>query len=119
MDHEEIRQICLGHKGATEHCPFGPETLVFKVMGKMFALLALDEIPPRVNLKCPPELAQELRERHPQVLPGYHMDKRHWNTVVADQGLPGGLLSEWVALSYRLVVLKGLSKAQRQALEEG
>ena len=81
MNAENFRAYCLGKKAATEGSPFGPDNIVFKVKGKMFALLALDEVPPRVNLKCDPDLALELRDRYEQVTPGYHMNKKHWNTV--------------------------------------
>ena len=85
MDLAEFREYCLSKPGASEETPFGPDVLVFKVGGKMFALAALDEVPPRVNLKCDPDLALDLRDRYEQVTPGYHMNKKHWNTVEIDQ----------------------------------
>ena len=81
MDLESFREYCLTKNDATEGMPFGETVVVFKVGGKMFALAALDEIPTTVNLKCDPDLALELRDRYEQVRPGYHMNKKHWNTV--------------------------------------
>lgn len=86
--------------------PFGPDDLVFKVDGKMFALLSLDEVPTRVNLKCDPDRALELRDRYEQVRPGYHMNKRHWNTVVLDGVVPDGTLREMIEHSFELVRAK-------------
>ncbi len=103
MTHERLRTLCLAQPAATEDQPFGEDTLVFRVGGKIFALLALDAFPPRVNLKCDPEQAAELRERYEAVLPGYHMNKRHWNTVVCDGTVPGDELAEMVAHAYSLV----------------
>jgi predicted DNA-binding protein (MmcQ/YjbR family) len=88
---------------ATESTPFGPDVLVFKVGGKMFALAALDEMPTRVNLKCDPDLALELRDRYEQVTPGYHMNKRHWNTVEIESGVPDAAVRRMVDDSYNLV----------------
>lgn len=103
-DHESIRDHCLGKKGAEESFPFGESTLVFKVGGKMFALLSLDANPPEMNLKCEPALAEKLREDHPNVKPGYHMNKRHWNTVVCDGSVSARLIREWIDHSYALVI---------------
>jgi predicted DNA-binding protein (MmcQ/YjbR family) len=103
MNIEEFRQYCLSMKGVTEEFPFGEDTLVFKVMGKMFALTNLDG-DFTINLKCDSDLAIELRERYPAVLPGYHMNKTHWNTVVIDGSIPNKLLFEWTTHSYQLVV---------------
>ncbi len=103
MNIEEFRKYCLSLKGVIEEFPFGEETLVFKVMGKMFALTGLDG-DFSINLKCDPDLAIELRERYPAVLPGYHMNKKHWNTVVIDGSVPNKLIYEWTEHSYRLVV---------------
>ena len=89
MDLETFREYCLGKPHTTEGTPFGPDVLVFKVAGKMFALASLDEIPVTANLKCDPDLALELRDRYEQVRPGYHMNKKHWNTVEMDAGLTG------------------------------
>lgn len=117
MDIETFRNYCLSKKGTTEELPFGPETLVFKVMGKIFAATGLDEDQFRVNLKCDPARAIELREAHPEVLPGWHMNKKHWNTVYFEQGLSDELLQELIDHSYELVVM-GLPKKLRLALED-
>jgi predicted DNA-binding protein (MmcQ/YjbR family) len=102
MNVEEVRQICIAKKGVTEGFPFDETTLVLKVGGKMFALLNLDK-DPSVNLKCDPERAIDLRERHAAVLPGYHMNKQHWNTVMLEVGLPDQLVEELIGHSYQLV----------------
>lgn len=116
MDIETFRGYCLTKKGVTEGLPFGPEVLVFKVMGKMFALLNLDGLPVRVNLKADPEEIPELREQWPEViLPGYHMNKQHWNTVLIER-LPEGMVLELTDQSYDLVV-NSLPKKIRQELE--
>src|SRR6202163_1804511 len=112
MDLEKFREYCLAKKGATEDTPFGEDVLVFKVGGKMFALVALDEIPARANLKCDPDLALELRDRYEQVRPGYHMNKKHWNTVEIEGGIPAAELRRMIDHSYELVV-KSLPKAVR------
>ena len=112
MDAAEFREYCLAKPGATEGTPFGPEVLVFKVGGKMFALAALDEVPKTVNLKCDPDLALDLRDRYEQVSPGYHMNKKHWNTVEIATGIPDVELRTMIDHSYELVV-KGLPKAAR------
>src|SRR5437660_12035938 len=106
MDLEEFREYCLSKVAATESMPFGEGVLVFKVAGKIFALAALDEIPATVNLKCDPDLALELRDRYEQVQPGYHMNKRHWNTVVLDGVIPDGEVRKMIDHSYELVVAK-------------
>ena len=103
MNIEEFRQYCLSKKGVTEEFPFGPDTLVFKVMGKMFALTNLDG-DFSINLKCDPDLAIDLREQYPAVLPGYHMNKKHWNTIAIDGSLSNKLINEWTDHSYNLVV---------------
>jgi predicted DNA-binding protein (MmcQ/YjbR family) len=112
MDIEQFREYCLNKSGATEGTPFGEDTLVFKVGGKMFALAALDEVPAKVNLKCDPDLALELRDRYEQVRPGYHMNKKHWNTVEIDSGIPDAELRKMIDHSYDLVV-KSLPKMAR------
>lgn len=112
MTFNDIYEHALSLPGATEDFPFGEETLVFKVSGKMFGLIGLDQIPPRMNLKCDPERALELRERYDAIIPGYHMNKRHWNTVIFDGSLPEGLERELIEESYRLVV-EGLPKGKR------
>lgn len=112
MNAESFRAHCLGKAAATGGTPFGPDNIVFKVQGKMFALLALDEVPPRVNLKCDPDLALELRDRYEQVEPGYHMNKNHWNTVVLDGVIPSLEIRKMIDHSYELVV-QSLPKAKR------
>ena len=103
MDLAEFREYCLAKPGATEGTPFGPDVLVFKVAGKMFALAALDQVPPTVNLKCDPELALDLRDRYEQVRPGYHMNKKHWNTVEIESGIPDLEVRKMIDHSYELV----------------
>lgn len=116
MDVEAFREHCLAKKGAVEEFPFGPENLVFKVMGKMFALVPLDRIPAQGNLKCDPERALELREAHDgKIIGGHHMNKRHWNTLYFDQ-LPPQLIRDLVDHSYELV-LSGLPKKLREELQ--
>jgi predicted DNA-binding protein (MmcQ/YjbR family) len=109
MDLAEFREYCLSEPSATEDTPFGPDVLVFKVRGRMFALAALDEVPPTVNLKCDPDLALDLRDRYDQVRPGYHMNKKHWNTVEIESGIPDADLRKMIDHSYDLVIKK-LSK---------
>jgi len=114
MHIEDFRDYCLAKPGVSEHTPFGPETLVFKVGGKLFALTDIDTFA-SVNLKCDPARAQELREAFDYVLPGYHMNKRHWNTVRLGTGVTDAQLRAWTDDSYQLVVA-ALPKAQRLAL---
>ena len=110
MNIEEFRNYCLSKKGVTESFPFGEDTLVFKVMEKVFALAGLDAHPLTVNLKCDPERAIELREAYDGlIIPGYHMNKKHWNTVELERNLPPKLLTELIDHSYDLVV-KSLTK---------
>ncbi len=111
---ETIREHCLVKRAVTEEMPFGDDTLVFKVMGKMFILVNL-EGNLSINLKCDPELAIELRERYPEVQSGYHMNKKHWNTITFDGSLSDTLIFEWIDHSYDLVV-KGLPANKRQEL---
>ena len=103
MDLGEFREYCLTKPGVSEETPFGPDVLVFKVAGKMFALAALDEVPTTVNLKCDPDLALDLRDRYEQVSPGYHMNKKHWNTVEIASGIPDVELRKMIDHSYELV----------------
>jgi len=103
MDLAQFREYCLSKPRATEGTPFGPDVLVFKVGGKMFALAALDEVPTTVNLKCDPDLALDLRDRYEQVTPGYHMNKKHWNTVEIETGIPDAELRKMIDHSYDLV----------------
>lgn len=119
MNIEEFREHCIVKKGVTEEFPFDAATLVFKVMGKMFALVPLERIPFRANLKCDPERAIELRETYVgKITAGYHMSKVHWNTLFLE-GLPPSLVQDLIDHSYELVVA-GLTKkvqAQLKALD--
>lgn len=115
MNLEKLRSICLSKKGVTEEFPFDESTLVFKVMGKIFALTNVDEFG-SINLKCEPEKAVELREQYDAVQPGWHMNKKHWNTVIVDGSVPDKLIREWVDHSYDLVA-QALTKKQKAALE--
>ena len=114
MNIESFREYCLSKKGVTEGFPFDRQTLVFKIVGKMFALTDIDSFA-GISLKCNPELAIDLRERYPAVSPGYHMSKTHWNTVAIDGSIPDKLLFEWTDHSYNLVV-SGLTKKQKYEL---
>ena len=115
MNVEEFYEYCLSKPGVEETFPFNETTLVFKVMGKMFALTGLDNEEFEVNLKCDPEYAVELREEYEDIRPGWHMSKSHWNTVKFENGLSDTLLCELIDLSYDLVVQK-LRKADRELL---
>ncbi len=115
MNRDELRDHCLSFSGAEETFPFGPRTSVFKVAGKMFALSQLDADSLRVSLKCEPHLADGLRRAHPAVLPGYHLNKRHWNTVVIDGSLPEQMIMDMIEDSYDLVV-SVLPAARRREL---
>jgi len=102
MDIEEIRDYCLARADVTEGFPFGDDPLVFKVGGKIFALLNLG-VEMRLSLKCDPEKAIELRERYPAVIPGYHLNKANWNTIYLDKGVNSRLIKEWIDHSYELI----------------
>jgi len=115
MNIEDIRNYCLLKKGVTEGFPFDEETLVFKVAGKMFVLVNL-ESDLSINLKCDPEKVPELREQFPAVIPGYHMNKKHWNTVIIDGSIRDELIREWIDDSYNLVVEK-LTASERKLLD--
>ncbi|MFJ9075707.1 MmcQ/YjbR family DNA-binding protein [Streptomyces sp. NPDC102278] len=115
MTPEQLRAFCLDFNGAVEEFPFTPETSVFKVLGKVFALSALGASPLKINLKCDPDLAVRLRADHEAIVPGWHMNKRHWNTVTVG-GLPDSMVRELVEDSYDLVVA-GLPKAERLRLD--
>ncbi|MDM9630353.1 MmcQ/YjbR family DNA-binding protein [Robiginitalea aurantiaca] len=116
MHIEAFRDYCLAKKGVTEGFPFGQDVLVFKVMGKMFALTALDRLPSQANLKCDPERAIELRERYDgRIIPGYHMSKANWNTIYLEE-LPENLIRELIDHSYALIVAS-LPKKSLSALE--
>ena len=104
MDIEQLREYCLSKQQVVEDTPFGPETLVFKVGGKIFLLLSLDSEDLRFNVKCDPDKAIELREEFFCVLPGYHMNKKYWNTVIVDGSVSSGQLKEWIDHSYDQVV---------------
>lgn len=116
MNIEEFRDYCLSKKGVTESFPFDETTLVMKVMDKMFALGNLDG-PLSINLKCDPEKAIELREQYPAVKPGYHMSKKHWNTVEMDGSVDLKTVHSWIDDSYNLVVVK-MTKKKQQELKE-
>lgn len=117
MDIETLREYCLSKKAASEDFPFDEVTLTFKVLGKIFAITGLDAEVPAVNLKCEPERAIELREEYEEIQPGYHMNKKHWNTVHFENGLEDDFLFELIDHSYDLVV-KGLRKKDRDFLNE-
>ena len=116
MTPAELGNFCLSFAGAEETYPFNPETSVFKVGGKMFALSRLGEESLRVSLKCEPRLAEALREAHAAVIPGYHLNKQHWNTVILDGSLSDEAVQSMIEDSYDLVVSK-LPKAERTALD--
>ena len=115
MNIEELREYCISKKGVEECLPFGPETLVFKVMGKAFLLTGLESSPLQFNVKCDPEKAIALREHYSCVKPGYHMNKKHWNTIIPDGSANTKLLQQWITDSYNLVV-SGLTKVQQKKL---
>ena len=120
MDKQSLREICNGKIGALETFPFDEVTLVFKVMGKMFALMSIDtpdDQPQRINLKCDPTLAEILRQQYKAVIPGYHMNKKHWNTIICDGSIPDDEIIEMIDNSYDLVV-KGLKKAEKEQLKQ-
>ena len=117
MNIDTYRNYCLAKKGVTEDLPFGPDNLVFRVMGKMFSIASLDEIPLRANLKCDPERALKLREHYEEnILPGYHMNKQHWNTLVMDARLDPKLIFDLIDHSYDLIV-GALTKKNKEQLE--
>jgi predicted DNA-binding protein (MmcQ/YjbR family) len=112
---EELRRHCLSFPGAAETFPFGSENSVFKVAGKIFALSRLGQNPLRVSLKCEPDVAEQLREAHAAVTPGYHLNKRHWNTVIIDGSLRDQMVKDMIEDSYDLVVSK-LPRVRQTAL---
>ena len=114
MDASELRDHCLSFSGAEETFPFGPENSVFKVGSKMFAISRLAARPLRVSLKCEPALAEQLRQAHAAVLPGYHLNKRHWNTVVVDGSLSDEMIRHMVEDSYDLVVSRLPQRLRRE-----
>lgn len=115
MDIEILREYCLAKKAVTEGFPFGEDVLVFKVMNKIFLLVPLSASPLQFNAKCDPEKAIELREQYDAVQPGYHMNKKHWNTVIADGRVSAALLKEMIDDSYDLIVWS-LPKKDREDL---
>ena len=115
MSPAELRDYCLSLPGAEETFPFGPTTSVFKVGGKMLALSQLGAVSLRVSLKCEPELAQALRAAHAAVLPGYHLNKRHWNTVIIDGSLPVDAIRDMIEDSYDLVVSRAAATPASRA----
>jgi predicted DNA-binding protein (MmcQ/YjbR family) len=116
MNVEMISEYCLSKKGVVEDFPFDEETLVFKVGGKMFALIPLEKIPLQINLKCDPEKAMELREQYEDVQPGWHMSKTYWNTILLDGNIRWSDLKDWIDHSYSEVV-KGLRKSEREKIK--
>lgn len=104
MDMETIRKYCLEKKATTESFPFGESTLVFKVRGKIFLLMSLDSLPLQFNVKCDPEMAEELREQYSSVIPAFHMNKKHWNTVILNGQVSAKWILQWIDNSYALVV---------------
>ena len=111
MHIESLRDYCLGLPEAEETFPFGPDTLVFKIHQKVFLLTGLEGPELRFNIKCDPDKAEELRATYPAVIPGFHMNKRHWNTVIADGSVPDALLRAWIRDSYDLVAPKKKSRS--------
>jgi predicted DNA-binding protein (MmcQ/YjbR family) len=116
VDAAALRRCCLAQTGAVEDFPFGPESSVFKVGGKVFAITALGRTPLSVSLKCEPELALDLRAGYAAIRPGYHLNKRHWNTVTLDGSVPDELVRDLVEDSYDLVV-SGLPKRMQKQLD--
>lgn len=116
MNYDAARSYMLGKPESVEDFPFGPEARVFRIRTRMFALLMVRNGEEQVNLKCDPEEALALRDIFPAVLPGYHMNKAHWNTVLLDGSIPDGEIERMIDRSYALVV-RSLRKAERQALE--
>jgi predicted DNA-binding protein (MmcQ/YjbR family) len=103
MTLDDLREYCLSKKGVEETQPFGPDTIVYKVNGKIFLITGFDNDPFQFNVKCEPELAIELREQYDCVLPGYHMNKKHWNTIIVDGQVKSALLFQWIDHSYDLI----------------
>ena len=114
MDIEKVRKYCLKKKGVTEGFPFDEDTLVFKVMSKIFCLTNLTP-PLSINLKCDPEFAIELREKYDAVTPGYHMNKKHWNTITLDGSIQDKEILSWINHSYEIVI-QGMTKKEKDKL---
>lgn len=115
MNIELFREYCLSKPGVTEEFPFDESTLVFKVMGKIFSITDVDLFQ-SINLKFDPETIEEVREEYSAVIPGYHMNKKHWNTIIMDQSIPEKKIMEWIDDSYNLVV-ENLTKTQKYNLK--
>lgn len=115
MNIEEVREYCLAKPVVSETTPFNDTTIVFKVAGKMFALLPIDTEDLRINLKCEPERAIQLREHYSSIIPGFHMNKQHWNTVICDSSITDSLLRKLIDHSYDLVVTSLPPKTRREA----
>lgn len=115
MDLPDVIDRFMSKPGAEETTPFGPDALVYKVGGKMFALADPSNFPPRINLKCDPDRSVELREEYSGIIPGYHMNKRHWNTLILDGSIPSPRVAELIDHSYDLVVAS-LPKSRRNEL---
>jgi predicted DNA-binding protein (MmcQ/YjbR family) len=118
MDIETLREYCLQKAGVTEEFPFGETTLVFKVGGKAFLLTSLDRSPLQFNVKCDPERAVELREQYDAILPGYHMNKKHWNTILVNGQIPERMLREMIDHSYELVSLSLPAKSRKASIKK-
>ncbi len=114
MNQHELKAQCLALPGSYEDFPFGDEVSVFKVGGKMFAACGLDDEPLQLSVKCEPDLAAQLRAAYPSIAPGYHLNKRHWNTVTLDGSVPDEMVAEMIGDSYALVVAS-LPKVRRPA----
>jgi len=124
LSHQDLRELCLLHPGVLETFPFGLETMVFKVgvvqpgapfRGKLFALLALESDPPQISLKCDPARAESLRAEYPAIKAGYHLNKKHWNTLTGDGTLPHALMAELIKHSHTLVAAS-LTRLERVQL---
>lgn len=114
MDLSAVRELCLSLPGAEETTPFGPDALVFKTAGKMFGVTVPDDFPPRINLKCDPDRAVELRGEYDGIKPGWHMNKKHWNTVMLDGSVPSALIRDLVHHSHALVVASLPAKVRKE-----
>jgi predicted DNA-binding protein (MmcQ/YjbR family) len=112
VDIEQLREYCLTKPGAEEGFPFGPDTLVFKVNSKIFLLVSLNSLPLQFNVKCDPDKAQELREEYPGIIPGYHMNKKYWNTIIIDGSIPVKKLQSFIDDSYNLVAAAKTKKVK-------
>lgn len=117
MNIESLREYCLSKNGVEEALPFGPDVIVYKLAGKAFLLCPLDTEQLQFNVKCNPDKAVELREEYNCVLPGYHMNKKHWNTVIVDGAVPDKILNQWIDDSYNLI-LESLPKNEKEKLKK-